>query len=216
MIMDLVHSHATKNELEGLSTFDGTAYQYFHEGARGNHDAWDSRCFNYQKPEVLHFLLSNCRYWLDEFRIDGFRFDGVTSMLYTHHGLGVGFNSYDGYFDHTVDEDAYTYLALANQLIHEFHPDAITIAEDVSGMPGLGAAIRPGGVNRQLQLAIGIGGCLRGQARLASDVQVMLGLPYCAQEFVDVRFVRCAGAAADAAPKPSRLPLHLSLGPWLP
>ncbi|NCF93593.1 MAG: 1,4-alpha-glucan-branching enzyme [Verrucomicrobiaceae bacterium] len=156
VIMDLVHSHATKNELEGLSTFDGTAYQYFHEGARGNHDAWDSRCFNYQKPEVLHFLLSNCRYWLDEFRIDGFRFDGVTSMLYTHHGLGVGFNSYDRYFDHTVDEDAYTYLALANQLIHEFHPDAITIAEDVSGMPGLGAAIEEGGCGFDVRMAMGV------------------------------------------------------------
>ncbi|MGY8688945.1 MAG: 1,4-alpha-glucan-branching enzyme, partial [Verrucomicrobiales bacterium] len=95
VIMDVVHSHATKNESEGLSKFDGTPYQYFHDGPRGDHEAWDSRCFDYHKPEVLHFLLSNCRYWLDEFQLDGFRFDGVTSMLYTHHGLGAGFGDYD-------------------------------------------------------------------------------------------------------------------------
>ena len=156
VIMDLVHSHATKNELEGLSRFDGTSYQYFHEGARGDHAAWDSRCFNYDKPEVLHFLLSNCRYWLDEFRLDGFRFDGVTSMLYTHHGLGVGFDSYARYFDETVDEDAYAYLALANELIHEICPQAITIAEDVSGMPGLGAPQSEGGCGFDVRMAMGI------------------------------------------------------------
>lgn len=156
VIMDLVHSHAVKNEVEGLSRFDGTLYQYFHDGPRGNHDAWDSRCFDYAKPEVLHFLLSNCRYWLDEYRFDGFRFDGVTSMLYTHHGLGSAFDSYGRYFDDTVDEEAYVYLALANKAVHEAHPDAVTIAEDVSGMPGLGAEIDEGGCGFDARLAMGI------------------------------------------------------------
>lgn len=156
VIMDLVHSHAAKNEAEGLSRFDGTLYQYFHEGPRGDHHAWDSRCFDYHKPEVLHFLLSNCRYWLDEFQVDGFRFDGVTSMLYTHHGLGVSFDQYGTYFDDRVDEDAYTYLGLANELIHEVHPAAITIAEDVSGMPGLGAALEEGGCAFDARMAMGI------------------------------------------------------------
>lgn len=157
VIMDLVHSHATKNEMEGLSRFDGTLYQYFHDGPRGDHVAWDSRCFNYEKPEVLHFLLSNCRYWLDEFQIDGFRFDGVTSMLYAHHGLGVSFDNYGVYFDdQSVDQEAYTYLALANQLIHRIHPQAITIAEDVSGMPGLGSPIDEGGCGFDARMAMGI------------------------------------------------------------
>ena len=156
VIMDLVHSHATKNELEGLSRFDGTPYQYFHDGARGEHEAWDSRCFDYSKPEVLHFLLSNCRYWLDEFKLDGFRFDGVTSMLYHHHGLGTAFDSYERYFDGSVDEEAYTYLALANQLIHEIHPGAVTIAEDVSGMPGLGAPVVEGGCGFDQRMAMGV------------------------------------------------------------
>ena len=156
VIMDLVHSHSVKNEVEGLSCFDGTQYQYFHEGPRGLHVAWDSRCFDYGKPEVLHFLLSNCRFWLDEFKVDGFRFDGVTSMLYSHHGLGKAFISYDDYFDETVDEEAFAYLTLANEVIHQVRPDAVTIAEDVSGMPGLATPIGRGGVGFDYRFAMGI------------------------------------------------------------
>ena len=137
VIMDLIHSHAALNEIEGLSRFDGTLYQYFHGGERGYHSAWHSRCFDYGKHQILHFLLSNCRFWLDEYRFDGFRFDGVTSMLFRHHGLGKNFVSYEDYFGEDVDEDALTYLALANKLVHEVRPGVISIAEDVSGMPGL-------------------------------------------------------------------------------
>jgi 1,4-alpha-glucan branching enzyme len=159
VIMDLVHSHAVKNEQEGLSRFDGTLYQYFHEGNRGDHDAWDSRCFDYSKPEVLHFLLSNSRYWLDEFKFDGYRFDGVTSMLYHHRGLGTGFGSYANYFDGSVDVDALAYLALSNKLIHQVRPNAITVAEDVSGLPGLGASQLEGGCGFDYRLAMGAPDC---------------------------------------------------------
>jgi len=159
VIIDLIHSHAVSNEVEGLSRFDGTLYQYFHDGPRGKHELWDSRCFDYGKQEVVRFLLSNCRYWLEEFRVDGFRFDGITSMLYEHHGLGTAFTSYEQYFDGSVDEDAYAYLSLANQVIHEVHPDAITIAEDVSGMPGLGAPTSDGGCGFDYRLAMGIPDC---------------------------------------------------------
>jgi 1,4-alpha-glucan branching enzyme len=156
VLIDLVHSHAVNNEVEGLSRFDGSDYQFFHQGGRGRHEAWDSRCFNYAKPEVLHFLLSNCRYWLDEFHVDGFRFDGITSMLYVHHGLSKAFTSYDDYFNADVDEDALTYLALANQLIHELRPDAVTIAEDVSGMPGLARSWDEGGIGFDFRYAMGV------------------------------------------------------------
>ncbi len=156
VIMDLVHSHAVKNEEEGLSRFDGTSYQYFHEGDRGDHDAWDSRCFDYGKSEVLHFLLSNSRYWLDEYKFDGYRFDGVTSMLYHHRGLGTAFTDYSCYFDGSVDIDALAYLALSNKLIHEVRPAAITIAEDVSGMPGLAAPGKDGGCGFDYRLAMGV------------------------------------------------------------
>lgn len=155
VIMDLIHSHSVKNETEGLSRFDGTLYQYFHDGDRGSHIAWDSRCFDYGKTEVLHFLLSNCRYWLDEFHFDGFRFDGVTSMLYFDHGLGKRFSSYDDYFDGNTDEDALAYLALANKVIHTVRPDAMTVAEDVSGMPGLAAPAAGSGLGFDYRLAMG-------------------------------------------------------------
>lgn len=156
VLMDLVHSHAVNNEVEGISRFDGTEYQYFHKGARGRHHAWDSRLFDYTKPQVLHFLLSNCRYWLDEYRVDGFRFDGITSMLYLDHGLEKAFTCYDDYFGGNVDEDALCYLALANQLIHRLRPDAVTIAEDVSGMPGLARPWREGGIGFDYRFAMGV------------------------------------------------------------
>jgi 1,4-alpha-glucan branching enzyme len=168
VVMDLVHSHAVKNEREGLSRFDGTTSQYFHAGLRGWHDAWDSRCFDYGKTDVLHFLLSNCRYWLDEFHFDGFRFDGITSLLYMHHGLGVDFTDYGQYFDAGVDEDAWLYCNLANRLIHEVRPDALTIAEDVSGMPGLAAPIEEGGAGFDYRMAMGVPECW---FKLARDVR---------------------------------------------
>jgi 1,4-alpha-glucan branching enzyme len=155
VIMDLVHSHAVKNELEGLNKFDGTPYQYFHSGARRNHPAWDSLCFNYSKPEVLHFLLSNCKFWLEEYKFDGFRFDGVTSMLYLDHGLSKNFTGYQMYFDGNQDEEAINYLILANKLIHEVRPDAITVAEEVSGMPGTASAIEDGGLGFDYRLSMG-------------------------------------------------------------
>jgi len=156
VIMDLIHSHAVNNEVEGLSRFDGTPYQYFHNGPRGRHPAWDSRCFDYGKIQVLHFLLSNCRFWLDEYRVDGFRFDGITSMLYMDHGLNRNFISYDDYFSDNVDEDALAYLALANKTIHEIRPDAVTIAEDISGMPGLAFPVALGGYGFDYRFAMGV------------------------------------------------------------
>lgn len=156
VIMDLIHSHAVKNELEGLNSFDGTLYQYFHSGPRREHPAWDSLCFNYGKNEVIHFLLSNCKFWLEEYHFDGFRFDGVTSMLYYDHGLSRDFIGFDLYYDGNQDEDAITYLVLANKLIHQVRPDAITIAEEVSGMPGTASSIEDGGLGFNYRLAMGI------------------------------------------------------------
>lgn len=156
VFMDLVHSHAARNEVEGISRQDGSENLYFHDGSRGEHPAWNSRCFDYGKPQVLHFLLSNCRFWMDEFRVDGFRFDGVTSMLYLDHGLAKVFTSYDDYFGAGVDEDALSYLTLANKLIHQLSPNAVTIAEDVSGFPALALPIEEGGAGFDYRFAMGI------------------------------------------------------------
>ncbi|MCQ2169944.1 MAG: alpha amylase C-terminal domain-containing protein [Bacteroidales bacterium] len=156
VIMDIVHSHMVKNEAEGLSNFDGREDLYFYRGAQGWHPAWDSRCFDYGKNETKFFLLSNCKYWMEEYHLDGFRFDGVTSMLYWNHGLGTDFIGYDSYFNAGVDENAVDYLALANMLVHEVNPCAITIAEDVSGMAGLAAPFEAGGVGFDFRMAMGI------------------------------------------------------------
>ena len=152
VIIDLVHAHAAKNEVEGLGNFAGDPTQYFKPT---NHPEWDSRLFDYGKPEVLHFLASNCRWWLDEYHIDGFRFDGVTSMIYHDHGLGKSFTSYDDYFRDNVDKDALAYLRLANETIHSVHPDATTIAEEMSGFPGLGASAKDGGLGFDYRLQMG-------------------------------------------------------------
>lgn len=156
VIIDLVHSHSVKNELEGLGNFDGRRELYFHGGERGEHAAWGSLCFDYGKNEVLHFLLSNCRFYLDEYHIDGFRFDGVTSMLYSDHGLNRVFTSYQDYFNNGTDEDAITFLTLANIVIHQVRPSAITVAEDVSGMIGVASPFEENGIGFDYRLAMGV------------------------------------------------------------
>lgn len=157
VLLDMVHSHASKNVLDGLNMFDGTEYQYFHAGGKGHHDQWGSRLFDYGKHEVLRFLLSNLRYYLDEYHFDGFRFDGVTSMLYIHHGVGAGFSGgYHEYFGPSVDEEAVNYLILANTLIKKLNPNYVTIAEDVSGMPTLCLPAEIGGVGFDYRLAMAI------------------------------------------------------------
>ena len=156
VLLDIVHSHAVGNTNEGLNLFDGTDYQYFHAGGKGDHPAWGTKLFNYAKNEVLHFLLSNVKYWLEEFHFDGFRFDGVTSMLYHDHGLGSAFVNYGMYFSLNTDTDAITYLMLANDLIKEINPKALTIAEDMSGMPGMCLPIKDGGIGFDYRLSMGV------------------------------------------------------------
>ena len=156
VIMDLVHSHSVKNTAEGINEFDGTDYQFFHSGDEGNHPDWDSKLFDYGKPEVIHYLLSNIKYWLEEYHFDGFRFDGVTSMIYKNHGLGENFDNYSKYFSMNTDIEAINYLQLANELIREIKPKAITIAEDMSAMPGMCLPVKYGGVGFDYRLAMGM------------------------------------------------------------
>ena len=156
VVMDIVHSHSVDNEAEGLGMFDGKEDLYFYSGWQGRHPAWGSRCFDYGKDETKYFLLSNCKYWMEEYHIDGFRFDGVTSMLYWDHGLEKAFVGYENYFNQGVDENAVAYLALANILIHEMNDDAFTIAEDVSGMAGLAAPLEQGGVGFDFRMSMGV------------------------------------------------------------
>jgi 1,4-alpha-glucan branching enzyme len=155
VIMDLVHSHYVKNTHEGLNRLDGTDHLYSPAGDAGNHPHWDSKLFDYGKDQVLHFLLSNVKYWLDEFRFDGFRFDGVTSMIFRHHGY-TEFDSREKYFNDDVNRDALRYLALANTLVHTFRPGTVTIAEDVSGMPTMCSPVEDGGIGFDYRLAMAV------------------------------------------------------------
>lgn len=156
VIMDLVHSHTVKNTVEGLAEFDGTDYQFCHHGEKGDHPDWHTRLFNYGKPEVQHFLLSNIKYWLEEYHIDGLRFDGVTSMLYHHHGRGTSFDNYEKYFSMDTDVEAITYLQLATKVAKEVNPNCILIAEDMSGMPGMCLPIEVGGIGFDYRLGMGL------------------------------------------------------------
>ncbi len=156
VLLDVVHSHAVKNTAEGINLFDGTTWQFFHEGAKGDHPAWGTKCFNYGKDEVLHFLLSNLKFWMEEYHFDGFRFDGVTSMIYHDHGLGTAFDCNEKYFSMNTHVEALAYLQFANELIHELNPKAITIAEDMSGMPGMCLPIEEGGIGFDYRLAMGL------------------------------------------------------------
>ncbi|OKY82862.1 MAG: 1,4-alpha-glucan-branching enzyme [Alistipes sp. 56_11] len=155
VVMDLVHAHYVKNLNEGLNGLDGTDCQYSPSGEEGYQPYWDSKLFDYGKPQVRHFLLSNIKYWLDEFRFDGFRFDGVTSMIYRHHGY-TEFDSRGKYFGPDVNRAALTYLTLANTLVHEVRPSAVTIAEDVSGMPGMCISVGDGGVGFDYRLGMAV------------------------------------------------------------
>ena len=156
VLLDLVHSHAVKNTAEGINMFDGTVWQFFHDGEKGEHPAWGTKCFNYGHDGVLHFLLSNLKFWMEEYHFDGFRFDGITSMLYHDHGLGTDFCSNDKYFSMNTHTEAITYLQLANELIRQVNPEAITIAEDMSGMPGMCLPIEDGGIGFDYRLEMGL------------------------------------------------------------
>lgn len=155
VFLDIVHSHACSNVEDGLNQYDGTDHCYFHEGGRGRHELWNSRLFNYSHHEVSRFLLSNLRYWIEEFGFDGLRFDGVTSMMYRHHGIAYGFSGdYNEYFAGNTDEEAVVYLMLANYMCHQLYPGFVTIAEDVSGMPALCCPVSEGGVGFDYRLAM--------------------------------------------------------------
>ena len=156
VLLDVVHSHAVKNTAEGINMFDGTTWQFFHDGPKGDHPAWGTKCFDYGKTGVIHFLLSNLKFWMTEYHFDGFRFDGVTSMLYHDHGLGTNFDNNHKYFSYNTHVEAITYLQLANELIRQVNPNAITVAEDMSGMPGMCLPIEDGGIGFDYRLGMGL------------------------------------------------------------
>ena len=156
VLLDIVHSHSIKNVGDGLNEFDTSDDQYFLKGDKGNHPAWDTKLFDYGKNEVVSFLLSNLKFYMEVYHFDGFRFDGVTSMLYHDHALGSAFTDYSMYFSLNTNTDAVTYLQLATTLVHTINKKAICIAEDMSGMPGMCLPIKDGGIGFDFRLSMGV------------------------------------------------------------
>ncbi|KAG8075748.1 hypothetical protein GUJ93_ZPchr0006g43795 [Zizania palustris] len=146
VLLDIVHSYASADELVGLSLFDGSNDCYFHTGKRGHHKYWGTRMFKYDDVDVLHFLFSNLNWWVTEYHIDGFQFHSLSSMLYTHNGFSTFTGAMEEYCNQYVDKDALIYLILANEMLHELHPDIITIAEDATFYPGLCEPTTQGGL----------------------------------------------------------------------
>lgn len=146
VFLDIVHSYSAADELVGLSLFDGSNDCYFHTGKRGHHKYWGTRMFKYGDVDVLHFLLSNLKWWVVEYQIDGFQFHSLSSMMYTHNGFATFTGEMEEYCNQYVDKDALIYLILANEMLHELHPDIITIAEDATFYPGLCEPTSQGGL----------------------------------------------------------------------
>ena len=156
VIIDLVHAHAVKNLSEGLGEFDGQDGYLFKTGQNALHPAWDSLVYDYENQATVSYLLSNARYWIEEYGIDGFRVDGVTSILYNDHGIGhTGFTDND-YLGSNLNQSGLLYLVLLCKLAHELRPDFILIAEDVSGLPGLARPALLGGVGFDYRLQMGL------------------------------------------------------------
>lgn len=156
VILDIPHAHACANTEQGLYQYDGTPYFFMDKI-----NQWGTPSFDFSNEMTRRFLLSNLRYWLEEYHVDGFRFDAVGNMLYKDFGV-------DDNFSHTgrcfygkdgkprTNNEGELYIALANHLIHEINPKGISIAEEFSGMPGLTCLPKDGGLGFDARFAMGI------------------------------------------------------------
>eukprot|EP00850_Spirogloea_muscicola_P015113 SM000113S24069 [mRNA] locus=s113:233195:240648:- [translate_table: standard] len=146
VMLEIVHSYAAASEGHGLSLFDGKSDSFFYSGKRGFHRNTGTRIFNFADYTVLRFLISNLSWWVEEYRIDGFRFFSVPSMIYSHNGTMSSPSGVAGYFDNAVDNNAINYLILANEMLHSLRPDIVTIADDSTFYPGLCEPVSQGGL----------------------------------------------------------------------
>jgi len=156
VILDITHSHACPNTEQGLARYDTSRYFF-----RDLKTQWDTVSFDYSQERTRRFLLSNCRYWLEEFNIDGFRFDAVGNMIYLDHGLDDDFSHVGRCFygkdgQNRLDENGVLYLSLANTLVHELAPHAITLAEEFSGAPGMSCSPDNAGLGFDYRFAMGL------------------------------------------------------------
>ena len=153
VILDWVPSHFP-GDANGLHFFDGT-YLYEHEDPRkGFHPDWKSHIFNYGRPEVKSFLISNAMFWLDRYHADGLRVDAVTSMLFLDYSRNEGEwepNIEGG----NINLEAKQFLQEFNTAVYKEFPDIMTIAEESSDFPMLTKPVHDGGIGFGMKWMMG-------------------------------------------------------------
>ncbi|WP_367174838.1 1,4-alpha-glucan branching protein GlgB [uncultured Chryseobacterium sp.] len=153
VILDWVPSHFP-GDANGLHFFDGT-YLYEHEDPRkGFHPDWKSHIFNYGRPEVKSFLISNALFWLDRYHADGLRVDAVTSMLHLDYSRNEG-EWEPNIFGGNVNLEAKKFLQEFNTAVYKEYPDTMTIAEESSDFPLLTKPVHDGGIGFGMKWMMG-------------------------------------------------------------
>ncbi len=154
VILDWTPAHFPKDAF-ALGRFDGSALYEHMDPRQGEHKQWNTYVFNYGRPEVKNFLISNALYWLEEFHVDGLRVDAVASMLYLDYGASNAWEWVPNKFGGRENLDAVAFLRELCDAVHERVPGAVLAAEESTSWPGVTRATYLGGLGFDLKWNMG-------------------------------------------------------------